>query len=531
MSTHLWFVVAPDVIDESFWQSLADEQGWQIQIDHRVPSIETSGTCVDFLFLDADLRGAMPRFAEQMRQRCPQTHFVWLSATSSVPIAAFWHPWSFVRKPIGNADLKTHLDKIMNERAEPLVKEDIPAWLQDPALVARHLTKLTLETSAQATLIAYKGVLWAYAGELSQDASIEVVGQISQSIAWQPDVDLLRFVYLKHTRAQHMLYATRLADEMVLAMVFSVETSFSEVRGQVEKLAEYVLQEQKSLDASAAAESPADEAVPASDSFADDDDFIPDISDILQEVPPPQPKIIREKALSGDALLAAMAKETPARVSPSIETNPPVRRADVLPPMETLPDALAETHQIDLGLTRPSTRQHDDALEKTVVSASANLEETQVSGQQVADVLKSVTQVASHLMLEPASPALYNLHYACLLVTRRADHLLTGDLKEELGNWMRDIAVAYGWRLEMLNIQPNYLQWVVSVPPSTSPATIMRIVRRETSDRILKEKPRFKENLANDFWAPGYLVMGGERPHPVDIIQGFIDQTRKHQDF
>ena len=52
----------------------------------------------------------------------------------------------------------------------------------------------------------------------------------------QKGSDLLRFVRLEATKAEHMLYATRLADDVVLALVFDAETPFSTIRTQAGQL-------------------------------------------------------------------------------------------------------------------------------------------------------------------------------------------------------------------------------------------------------------------------------------------------------
>jgi REP element-mobilizing transposase RayT len=133
-------------------------------------------------------------------------------------------------------------------------------------------------------------------------------------------------------------------------------------------------------------------------------------------------------------------------------------------------------------------------------------------------------------VLEPVSPALYNLSYACLLIPRFDRHYLTGDLADRLAEWMQDVSVAFSWRLEHLAVRPEYLQWISNVPPSASPGSIMRVVRQETSGRIFAEFPRFaRENPSGDFWAPGYLIMGGPSPHPQKLIKDFIKQTRQRQ--
>lgn len=142
----------------------------------------------------------------------------------------------------------------------------------------------------------------------------------------------------------------------------------------------------------------------------------------------------------------------------------------------------------------------------------------------------SISEVPRRIVLEPVSPAVYNLDYACLLVPRFPHHHMTGDLLDRMGEWVPHICVAYGWRLEYISVRPEYLQWIVNVPPATSPGNVMRILRQHTSERIFVEFPRFKkENPSGDFWAPGYLIMGGSQPPPAQLIKDYIAQTRQRQ--
>jgi len=84
--------------------------------------------------------------------------------------------------------------------------------------------------------------------------------------------------------------------------------------------------------------------------------------------------------------------------------------------------------------------------------------------------------------------------------------------------------------LEYLSIRPEYIQWIANVPPATSPAYFMRILRQLTSEKIFLEFPRYKrENPSGDFWAPGYLIMGGSQPPPSQLIKDYIAQTRQRQ--
>jgi REP element-mobilizing transposase RayT len=134
------------------------------------------------------------------------------------------------------------------------------------------------------------------------------------------------------------------------------------------------------------------------------------------------------------------------------------------------------------------------------------------------------------IVLEPVSADVYNLDYACLLIPRFPQHLLIGDLSDRMPDWMRDTCIAFAWRLEYLSVRPEYLLWNVNVPPATSPAYLMRLVRQQISMKIFDDFPRFKkENPSGDFWAPGYLVMGGSHPPAIQIIKEFIAQTRQRQ--
>jgi REP element-mobilizing transposase RayT len=144
----------------------------------------------------------------------------------------------------------------------------------------------------------------------------------------------------------------------------------------------------------------------------------------------------------------------------------------------------------------------------------------------------SITEVAGRLMLEPIAPGLYNLTYACLLVPRFSSHYLTGDISDRISEWLPQICIAFAWRLEYLAVRPEYVQWVVNVPPATSPGYLMRIMRQQTSEKIFTEFPRLKkENPSGDFWAPGYLIMGGTQPHPPQLVKDYIKQTRTRQGY
>jgi REP element-mobilizing transposase RayT len=373
----------------------------------------------------------------------------------------------------------------------------------------------------------------------------------------ETESDLLRFVRLESTEAQHMLYARKLSASMILALVFDAETPFSTIRNQAGKLV-------RTLAANSAEEKPASAVMfqpalagtaPLSLGFNPEEDEsldgLPPISELLGDVPPPIP--VRQAVAPKIPLPWEQPKAAPARSSHEKTNLPPRPREIPQPPpasfsRETSPAIRApaqqqntpsptmdETHLSSLSRTATTTELQPNEipseLRETRKQASAAQEDVQALIETRAqNVTSSVEEAAHRILLEPASPALVNLTYACLLIPRFDHHHLVGDSADRLTEWVPQVCVAFGWRLEHLAVRPEYLQWVVRVPPSTAPGYIMRIVRQQTSDRLFNEFPRFKaDNPSGDFWAPGYLIMGSSQPHPQKLVRDFVRQTRQRQ--
>ena len=114
----------------------------------------------------------------------------------------------------------------------------LPPWLQDVNRAAQHLTRLSLETAAQAALITRGDQLYAYAGGYPQNVAHELADAVSHYWGRQGGIDLARFIRLETTGEEYMLYATALPGEMVLSLVFDAKTPFSQIRTQANQLAQ-----------------------------------------------------------------------------------------------------------------------------------------------------------------------------------------------------------------------------------------------------------------------------------------------------
>lgn len=406
-----------------------------------------------------------------------------------------------------------------------------PEWLQDVNRVAQHLTRLSLESTAQAALITRGSQLWAYAGQLPQPAAEELARSVGHYWASDGGSDLARFIRLEATNGEYMMYATSLGGDYVLALAYETEMSFSDMRLHAGELAQKlsnppkddleVTQEEPASQDETLVEEPVDEELPVS---------VPTVADLMNEDLPQIPTDWRpdvEEIAEGrqaffEDLLASMeipqpdgnetedVQSTPTEVDipanyawdevdisdtpiPQKVETPDSQSIDVV--IEATPESLAETHPTPIK---------EDLEEQLVVGHPFDIEN------------ETITQ--------------HNLTYACILVPRLPRHHLVGDIAVLLTEWVEELSVAFGWRLEHLSIRPDYIHWIAVVPPKSSPGLMVHNIRRETSTRIFSEFPRFeRENPSGEFWASGYLIVNGRDPFSRQMVHEFIGNVRSRQ--
>ena len=513
-----------------------EQEGYRVQITkgkgESVVRADEENSSLAFLDMDLGYRAVL-EIGQALRMLNPEIGLVLFSRDEIPPQLDELHPWMLSPKPYFLPDVLNMLNnnsnsssKFSNSAPQREVQTSNSAlpWLQDVTRAAQHLTRLTLESSAQAALITRGESLWAYAGQLSQGAAKELAVAVTRHWDGQKGSDLLRFVRLEATKAEHMLYATRLADDVVLALVFDAETPFSTIRSQAGQLVNRLSAQPEVVEPPVSQKPlPATHDVPTEhlddESTADLD--IPSIADILSDVPPPRPER-RVNPVEFEAEEEFDETPTPSRSRQySHESSPAMRTSDLMVSNQNLDETVEHVvENIDATMPSKSRQRPETPFRKPM---PGELDETRPH---------SITEVAGRVMLEPISPGLYNLTYACLLVPRFSSHYLTGDMADRLSEWLPQICIAFGWRLEYLAVRPEYVQWVLNVPPATSPGYLMRIIRQQTSEKIFHEFPKLKkENPSGDFWAPGYLIMGGTQPHPPQLVKDYIKQTRTRQGY
>ena len=450
-------------------------------------------------FLDLNLSAQwVEDIGRSLRTVSPEIKLLILADNDAPPLLDSIRPWTLVRKPFEFKDLLRALGlPVSNSTTSPATPSDATdlSWLGDVTKAAQHLTRLSLGTSSQAALITRGGALWAYAGQLSQNAANEIASTLARNWSGGEGSDLLRFIHLESTKAEHMLYATQLAEGVLLAMVFDAETPFSTIRSQagqlVTSLGENETKEDKTN--SPIAQNPEDAMTSEIRDDEEDDIDIPPISEIIVDVPVPDPKRTQPGGISSPEI---QRPHRPELVFDPDQTHRSIFSRESSSPIP-LKELLVSQQPADLDQTISSRTGAPEELDVTMPSKSRPCPVTPVRQLGEWDETRphSMDEADERIVLEPVSPGVYNLTYACLLVPRFSSHYLTGDVADRLSEWLPNICVAFGWRLEYLAIRPEYLQWVANVPPATSPGYLMRVIRQQTSEKVFANLTRFKRKI------------------------------------
>ena len=239
-------VVTSDVVfGELIRQNLEETGRFHVRVagdKHSAVSFIKEEDC-PLAFLDTSL--AEPDLLEigaLIRQANPKIRFVAIADAGWHPALEELSPEDYLSKPFELPALVNMMDTLFPSPQRPATapesgeSDNDPPWLSNVTRAAQHLTRLTLEFSAQAALITRDDQMWAYAGQLPQSSTHELTETVSRYWDRQKENDLVRFVHLVSTGAEHMLYATRLTRNMVLALIFDAETPFSTIHTQANQL-------------------------------------------------------------------------------------------------------------------------------------------------------------------------------------------------------------------------------------------------------------------------------------------------------
>jgi REP element-mobilizing transposase RayT len=127
-------------------------------------------------------------------------------------------------------------DELPEPEPEPMSDED--AYV---AQLALSLTEVSLELTAEATLLARDGEIVAYAGHMPRQEIDELRGAISDDWNAAPGEVRIRFLTAKGSGKDYMLYSRRTEDDFTLSLIFAGTTPLRDIRRQGKRLVESLL--------------------------------------------------------------------------------------------------------------------------------------------------------------------------------------------------------------------------------------------------------------------------------------------------
>ncbi len=568
--------------------SLEESGQYRVRLVHSGAEARSSAGRAIFslLILDADLTDCpFAELAREIREQQPQARLILIPPDNDPqhPALQGLTADAFLNKPFYLPDLMETVEKLMAAPsilpavptvaaapAKPPIADDSPvptqapqtpaeppAWLDNAPALQRLLDGAVSDPGIHAAVILLNGQVTANSGGLTPVALQEIAALLMRSWERHKNSDQARFVRLAEG-GEHLLYATRLAEPAALALACEVNLPLTRARSKATLLARQLAEIPPALPKSPGETPPAPskpETAPSTSTDIVEEDLVleasegelPDLRllELLADAPSPNPA--PEKAAAGNGWAPEIAAETaPVPLNlpwEQILTQPATRVPDDPPSPYDAPTIAIRRRSAASDAPTIAIHKTDavPAAEKKPSQESIPLEppppilpQSAVSTQSPADCDAAPVDFDSVpgnlLSVEPVSPTLSHLSYSALLLPRFPQHVLVGELAEELGLWVPQLCLAFGWRLEGLAIRPETLQFALQVAPSVSPGNVVRILRQRTSQRIFGRFPELKElNPSGDFWAPGYLIISGSTPPQPNLLHDFVAQTRRRQ--
>lgn len=460
----------------------------------------------DLLLVDLDDNLSALQAVRQILQAHPQMKLIVFAPPNELrhPLLTELRPSACLTKPFYLPDLLAALEGALAGIIPPVPAEN--EQLPDPARLARIFAGWLEPTRALGGIVLRQGEPPFLAGVLGEEDLREAALILARS--WQSErrSDLIRYFRLQNSRQDVLLYATPLMETSQLGVLFEAHTSLKDARRATQQLSR-LWRETPELQAQPAPQ-PVDFLTfpPVVESEPGLGDALP----LLEEANGvDEAEQIKLDDLLGNLPLPDAQIVTPAAGSEwrREEEFNLTSEEDVMLPWEQniLPDEPAEK----------------DTLPEPAAVADVDVEETRPSRRSEGPPPGGEVSLAEKRQT-----------YTCILLPRLPHISLDGELSAELQGWMPEFCATLGYLLESLRIEPQYLLWSVSLPPTVSPGYLVRILRNQSSARLYERFPQAEWAAAGgDFWASAHLIMRS-RQHPEShLIQDFIQRARRRQAF
>ncbi len=115
------------------------------------------------------------------------------------------------------------------------------------------------------------------------------------------------------------------------------------------------------------------------------------------------------------------------------------------------------------------------------------------------------------------------------MVSKYRKKVVIGEIAKELNIQISTICQHNSWCILAQEIQPDHIHLFLSIPPSISIATTLKLLKGISSRRILQKFPELKKKFrSGHLWSPSYYV-GPAGNVSAKTIQNYIQRTEHIQ--
>ena len=119
----------------------------------------------------------------------------------------------------------------------------------------------------------------------------------------------------------------------------------------------------------------------------------------------------------------------------------------------------------------------------------------------------------------------YQTAYHVVLCPKYRKSILIGSIADETKYLIEGICLERNWPVLALEVQPDHIHLFVSIPPSTSVADAVKILKGSTARKLFVKFPELKKQLwGGHLWSPSYYV-GTAGNVSSETIQKYIERT------
>ena len=119
----------------------------------------------------------------------------------------------------------------------------------------------------------------------------------------------------------------------------------------------------------------------------------------------------------------------------------------------------------------------------------------------------------------------YQIAYHVVWCPKYRKPILIGPIADETKRLIEGICLQRNWSVLALEVQPDHIHLFISIPPATSVADAIKILKGSTARMLFVKFPELKKQLCGGhLWSPSYYV-GTTGNVSSETIQKYIERT------